>query len=161
MNGLTDAPASEVADAPGEDLPSPLPDSPVQMSALPNPPALAAFDEPPSGVADAVSDEADNVFPFPSPDTVSRRGRRGADDWVTVEKRRSSQSVVAHYVRCKDEAGKKKVGLTDYMSVSDFRKRFSRRKTDYEKYKKQLIAIYEAQALRTRQGTVSNPRRSL
>jgi hypothetical protein len=69
-------------------------------------------------------------------------------DWITVEKRRASQNVIAHYVRVKNDDGRKLVGFADYMSVADFKRRFSRKKTDYEKYKRTLVVLYKAQAVR-------------
>jgi hypothetical protein len=103
---------------------------------------------------------AGNVIEFPGKATAVY-STKDYSDWVTVEKRRVSEGVYAHYVRVKDDAGQKKVGLIDYISITDFNKRFTRRKKHYEAYKTQLIAVYQATSVRAGERAVPNPGRSV
>lgn len=101
--------------------------------------------------------EATNVINTINKAKTRGRPQKAYSDWITVEKRRASQNVIAHVVRIKDENGNKRVGYTDYMSLQDFTRRFSRKRADYEKYRQSLIAIYKAKTVSAGQGVVSNP----
>jgi hypothetical protein len=113
-----------------------------------------AKDDEENGDRENASTVPSNVIPIQS----KAKAKPTADysDWVTVEKRRVSEGVYAHYVRVKDDAGQKKVGLIDYISITDFNKRFSRKAKYYAAYKAQLVAIYKAQTLRASQRTFSD-----
>ncbi len=78
---------------------------------------------------------------------TSKRGRKPIpfSDWVTVEKRRASEGVYAFYVRCKNENGELKVGLVDYMKVSDFDKYFANNDSAYQAYRQQLMTVFKMQ----------------